>query len=100
MPTPPCIEVKVIILSTQHDGSIHNLHSNLKVGKLDAIATHAITSFQYVNKWLANWEMHYPWFNSLWDTNERFLPAWSTFRVGLASESHWSQPVLVLTIHW
>jgi hypothetical protein len=33
-------------------------------------------------------------------TSERFLPAWGTFRVGLASESHWLQPVLILTIHW
>ena len=33
-------------------------------------------------------------------TSERFLPAGSTFRHGLASESHWLQPVLVLTGHW
>jgi hypothetical protein len=33
-------------------------------------------------------------------TNERFLPVGGNFRVGLASESHWLQPVLVLTIHW
>ena len=33
-------------------------------------------------------------------TSERFLPARGTFRVRLASESHWLQPVLVLTIHW
>ena len=33
-------------------------------------------------------------------TSERFLPTWATFRAGLASENHWLQPVLVLTIHW
>jgi hypothetical protein len=32
-------------------------------------------------------------------TNERFLPARGTFKVGLASESHWLQQVLVLTVH-
>ena len=32
-------------------------------------------------------------------TSERFLQAWATFRVGSASESHWLQPMLVLTIH-
>jgi len=30
---------------------------------------------------------------------ERFLHARATFRVGLASESHWLQLVLVLTVH-
>ena len=29
-------------------------------------------------------------------TSERFLPAGSTFRHGLAGESHWLQPMLVL----
>jgi hypothetical protein len=29
---------------------------------------------------------------------ERFLPTGGTFRVGLASESHWLQPLLVLTV--
>ena len=33
-------------------------------------------------------------------TNEQFLPAGATFRVGSASESHWLQSVLVLTVHW
>jgi hypothetical protein len=33
-------------------------------------------------------------------TSEGFLPARGTFRVILASESHWLQPVLVLSIHW
>ena len=33
-------------------------------------------------------------------TNEWFLPTGATFRVGLASESHWLQPVLVHTVHW
>ena len=33
-------------------------------------------------------------------TNERFLPTWGTFRAILASESHWLQPILVLSIHW
>jgi hypothetical protein len=33
-------------------------------------------------------------------TNERFLPAWGTFRAILASESHWLQPELVLSVHW
>jgi hypothetical protein len=32
--------------------------------------------------------------------SERFLLARATFRVGLAGESHWMQPMLVLTIHW
>ena len=36
----------------------------------------------------------------VWATNERFLLAWATFRDGLARESHWLQPMLVLTIHW
>jgi hypothetical protein len=31
---------------------------------------------------------------------ERFLPAWDTFRAILTSESHWLQPVLVLSVHW
>ena len=30
---------------------------------------------------------------------KHLLPAWGTFRIGLASESHWLQPVLVLTIY-
>ena len=34
------------------------------------------------------------------ETSERFLPSWSTFRVGLISESHWLQLVMILTIHW
>ena len=33
-------------------------------------------------------------------TSERFLPTWVAFKVGLASESHWLQPVLVFTVHW
>jgi hypothetical protein len=33
-------------------------------------------------------------------TNERFLPTGGTFGVGITSESHWLQPVLVLTVHW
>ena len=32
--------------------------------------------------------------------NERFLQAGATFSPGSASESHWLQPVLVLTVHW
>jgi hypothetical protein len=32
-------------------------------------------------------------------TCEQFLQARATSRVGLASESHWLQPVLVLTVH-
>ena len=35
----------------------------------------------------------------VWATSERFLPAGSLLRVGLASESHWLQPVSVLTVH-
>jgi hypothetical protein len=34
------------------------------------------------------------------NTNERFLPASDTFRVILASESHWLQPLLVLFVRW
>ena len=30
---------------------------------------------------------------------EWFLPTRATFRVGLASESHWLQPMLVLIVH-
>ena len=26
--------------------------------------------------------------------------AWATFRIGLASENHWLQPMLVLIVHW
>ena len=33
-------------------------------------------------------------------TSERFLPAGGTFRAILANESHWLQPVLVLSVHW
>ena len=33
-------------------------------------------------------------------TSERFLSIGGTFGVGLASESHWLQLVLVLTVHW
>ena len=33
-------------------------------------------------------------------TNERFLPTWVTFRIGLASENHRLQPMLALTVHW
>ena len=33
-------------------------------------------------------------------TNERFLPAWGTFRAILASEGHRLQPMLVLSVHW
>ena len=33
-------------------------------------------------------------------TSERFPLARATFRSVLASESHWLQPLLVLTIHW
>ena len=33
-------------------------------------------------------------------TSERFLPVGATFRVGLTSESHWLQLVLVSTVHW
>ena len=32
--------------------------------------------------------------------SERSLPAWATFKVGLASESYWMEPMLVLDIHW
>ena len=31
--------------------------------------------------------------------SERFLLAWAIFGVGLTNESHWLQPMLVLTIH-
>jgi len=33
-------------------------------------------------------------------TNEQFLPTWDTFRAILANESHWLQPMLVLSVHW
>ena len=33
-------------------------------------------------------------------TSERFPPARATFRSVLASESHWLQPLLVLTVRW
>ena len=33
-------------------------------------------------------------------TNERFLPTGGTFEAILASESHWLQPILVLSVHW
>ena len=33
-------------------------------------------------------------------TNERFLPARATLRSVVASESHWLQPVLILTVQW
>ena len=33
-------------------------------------------------------------------TSKWFLPAGATFRDGLASESHWLQPMLVRTVHW
>ena len=33
-------------------------------------------------------------------TNEQFLPAWGTFRAILDNESHWLQPVMVLSFHW
>ena len=36
----------------------------------------------------------------VWVASERFLLAWATFRAGLASESHWLQPMLVLTVVW
>ena len=33
-------------------------------------------------------------------TSEPFLQGGTTFKVGLANESHWLQPMLVLTVHW
>ena len=33
-------------------------------------------------------------------TNEQFLVAGGIFRAILANESHWLQPVLVLSVHW
>ena len=36
----------------------------------------------------------------MWTTSERFLPARATIRSVLASESHWLQPLLVLTVRW
>jgi hypothetical protein len=36
----------------------------------------------------------------VWATSERFPQVKATFRVGLANESHWLQPVLVGNIHW
>jgi len=33
-------------------------------------------------------------------TSERFLPVGGTFKEILASESHWLQPGLVLSVHW
>ena len=33
-------------------------------------------------------------------TSERFLPTGGTFRAILANESHWLQPMLVLSVHW
>ena len=33
-------------------------------------------------------------------TNEQFLQAGATFSLGLASESHWLQPVMILTVQW
>jgi hypothetical protein len=33
-------------------------------------------------------------------TNEQFLSAGAASRIGLASENHWLQLVLVLTVHW
>jgi hypothetical protein len=35
----------------------------------------------------------------VWATSEQLLPASPTFEVSLASESHWMQLVLVLTVH-
>ena len=33
-------------------------------------------------------------------TNKRFLPTGTAFKIGLASENHLWQPVLVLAVHW
>jgi hypothetical protein len=33
-------------------------------------------------------------------TSEQFLPAGGTFRAILTRESHWLQPMLVLSVHW
>ena len=33
-------------------------------------------------------------------TSERFILAGGTFRAILANESHWLQPMLVLSVHW
>ena len=33
-------------------------------------------------------------------TSEQFLQARGTFRAILASESHWLQPMLILSFHW
>ena len=32
-------------------------------------------------------------------TSERFLPTWAIFKISLASENHWLQPMLVLIVH-
>ena len=36
----------------------------------------------------------------VWGTSEQFLLARATLKIGLVSESHWMQPMLVLTVHW
>ena len=36
----------------------------------------------------------------VWATSERFLPAWVTFGASFVSESHWLQPMPVLTVHY
>ena len=36
----------------------------------------------------------------VWASSKRFLPARATFMSVLASESHWLQRVLVLTVRW
>jgi hypothetical protein len=36
----------------------------------------------------------------VWATSEQFLSAGGIFRAILTSESHWLQPVLVLSFHW
>ena len=36
----------------------------------------------------------------VWATSEWFLTAGATFRVGLACEGHWMQPMMVLIVYW
>jgi hypothetical protein len=52
----------------------------------------------YIKK-ILNFIIHSPHM-LVWVISERFLPTGGTFRAILASESHWLQPMLVLSIHW
>ena len=105
--------LKIVQVTMKHDPRIHVdftsiLHSHTpsapqvwsRLGLARNFSTNESTwSVMVISSYNPPTLTHSP-HNLVRATSERFLPAGGTFRAILSSESHWLQPLLVLSVHW